>query len=153
MYNLVSESISQNGHTADKTPATSTPLQSKHLVPDPQVIQKPTRRRFSTAEKVRILKLADACQRPGELGALLRREGLYSSSIASFRKQQAEGKFHQKSAEQVVAQRKHKEADRQREARKLLAMQKEIQQLRGLLELQKKLSDLLALHLPDNSSE
>ena len=153
MYTLVSESISKNGQATDKTPATSTPLQSKHLVPDPQVIQKPTRRRFSTAEKLRILKLADACHQPGELGALLRREGIYSSSIASFRKQQAEGKFHQKSAEQVVAQRKHKEADRQREARKLQAMQKEIQQLRGLLDLQKKLSDLLALHLPDNSSE
>jgi transposase len=153
MYTLVSESISKNGQATDKTPATSTPLQSKHLGPDPQVIQKPTRRRFSAAEKVRILKLADACQKPGELGELLRREGIYSSSIASFRKQQAEGKFHQKSADQVVAQRKHKEADRQREARKLLAMQKEIQQLRGLLDLQKKLSDLLALHLPDNSSE
>jgi len=153
MYTLVSESISKNGQATDKTPATSTPLQSKHLVPDPQVIQKPTRRRFSTAEKVRILKLADACQKPGELGALLRREGIYSSNIASFRKQQAEGKFHQKSTEQVVAQRKHKEADRQREARKLQQMQKEIQQLRGLLDLQKKLSDLLALHLPDKSSE
>ena len=153
MYTLVSESISKNGQATDKMPATSTPLQSKHLVPDPQVIQKPTRRRFSTAEKVRILKLADACQKPGELGALLRREGIYSSNIASFRKQQAEGKFHQKSTEQVVAQRKHKEADRQREARKLQQMQKEIQQLRGLLDLQKKLSDLLALHLPDKSSE
>jgi transposase len=149
----VYDSISQNGHLADKTPATSTPLQSRIPVPDPQVIQKPMRRRFSAAEKVRILKLADACQKPGELGELLRREGLYSSSIASFRKQQAEGKFHHKSAEQVVAQRKHKEADRQREARKLLAMQKEIQQLRGLLELQKKLSELLGLHLPDTSSE
>ncbi len=153
MHTLVSESISKNGQATDKTPETSTPLQSLSPVPDPQVIQKPTRRRFSTAEKIRILKLADACQKPGELGELLRREGLYSSSIASFRKQQAEGKFHPKSAEQAKAQRKHKEADRQREARKLQAMQKEIQQLRGLLDLQKKLSDLLALHLPDNSSE
>jgi transposase len=153
MYNLVSESISHNGHMAAQPSVISTPLQSRSPVPDPQVIQKPTRRRFSAAEKIRILKLADACHKPGELGELLRREGIYSSSIASFRKQQAEGKFHPKSAEQVVAQRKHKEADRQREARKVQAMQKEIQQLRGLLELQKKLSDLLALHLPDNSSE
>jgi transposase len=153
MYTLVSESIAKNGQASDPPLQASTPLQSKNPVPDPQVIQKPTRRRFSTAEKVRILKLADACQKPGELGALLRREGVYSSSIASFRKQQSEGKFQPKSADQVVAQRKHKEADRQREARKLQQMQKEIQQLRGLLELQKKLSDLLALHLPDNSSE
>ena len=153
MYTQVSESISHNGHVAAQPIATSTPLQSLSPVPDTQVREKPTRRRFSTAEKVRILKLADACHKPGELGELLRREGLYSSSLASFRKQQTEGKFHHRSAEQVVAQRKHKEADRQSEARKLQAMQKEIQQLRGLLDLQKKLSDLLALHLPDTSSE
>jgi len=85
MYNLVSESISQNGHVAAQQIATSTTLQSLRPVPDPQVIQKPTRRRSSTAEKLRILKLADACQKPGELGELLRREGIYSSSIASFR--------------------------------------------------------------------
>ena len=113
MFTQVSESISHNGHVVAQPIATSTPLQSRSPVPDHQVIQKPTRRRFSAAEKIRILKLADACQKPGELGQLLRREGLYSSSIASFRKQQADGKFHQKSAEQVVAQQQAAVAEAQ----------------------------------------
>lgn len=101
------------------------------------MIQTPTRRRFSAADKLRILKAADACTKSGELGALLRREGLYSSSLQNFRKQRAEGKLRESNAEQKVSIRKLKEASRQRDARKILAMQKEIQQLSGLLELQK----------------
>ena len=46
--------------------------------PDPEVRAKPERRRFSVEYRLRILKQADACKKPGELGALLRREGLYS---------------------------------------------------------------------------
>ena len=122
-------------------------LQSRMGIPDPQVIQKPTRRRFNAADKLRILKAADACNKPGELGALLRREGLYSSSLQNFRKQRAEGRLREINAQQQVTKRKQKEADRQREARQILSMQKEIQQLSGLLELQKKLSDLLGIHL------
>jgi hypothetical protein len=49
MYTQVSESISQNGHIADKTPAPATPLQSRIPVPDPQVIQKPVREAVSTS--------------------------------------------------------------------------------------------------------
>jgi|SRR5579862_3465141 len=146
MNTLVIEPAHQNGHgPAERLSVPS--LQSQNPIPDPQVRQKPTRRRFTTADKLRILQEADACSRPGELGALLRREGLYSSSLHNFRKQRQEGKLRQVSPEQKVALRKHKEADRQRESRKVLRMQKEIEQLTALLELQKKLSDLLGLHL------
>ena len=55
----------------------------------------------------------------------------------TFRKQRAQGKLKQSPPEQKVTQRKHDEAARQRDARKLLQMQKEIQHLTGLLELQK----------------
>ena len=48
-------------------------------VPDPEVPAKVQRRRFSVEYRLRIVKQADACKKPGELGALLRREGLYSS--------------------------------------------------------------------------
>ena len=116
-------------------------------MPDPQVIQKPTRRRFTAADKLRILKEADACHQPGELGALLRREGLYSSSLANFRKQRAQGKLRPTQVEPKVTQRKSNEAARQRDNRQVAQMQKQIQQLTGLLELQKKLSDLLGIHL------
>ena len=48
--------------------------------PDPEVVAKPKRRQFSAEYRLRILKEADRCSRPGEIGRLLRREGLYSVS-------------------------------------------------------------------------
>ena len=60
-------------------------------VPDPEVPAKATRRRFTAEYKLRIVTEADACKRPGELGALLRREGLYSSHVSSWRKQREAG--------------------------------------------------------------
>jgi transposase len=143
MNTLVFEHAHNNGQANSQS--SSSPQSQK--VPDPQVIQKATRRRFTAADKLRILKEADACHKPGELGSLLRREGLYSSSLTSFRKQRAQGKLRQSNVEQKVTQRKISEAARQRDARQVIQMQKQIQQLTGLLELQKKLSDLLGLHL------
>jgi len=58
--------------------------------PDPETKSKATRRRFSAEEKLRVLREADACA-PGEIGALLRREGLYSSHLTDWRRQRAEG--------------------------------------------------------------
>ena len=146
MNTLVLEPAHQNGQAPSERLSVPS-LQSPHPIPDPQVLQKPARRRFTTADKLRILKEADACYRPGELGALLRREGLYSSSLHNFRKQRQEGQLRQVSPEQKRTERKHKEADRQRESRQVLRMHKQIEQLTALLELQKKLSDLLGIPL------
>ena len=59
--------------------------------PDPEVPATVQRRRFSAAYRLRILKEADACKKPGEVGALLRREGLYSSLLANWRRQREAG--------------------------------------------------------------
>lgn len=148
MNTLVFEQAHTNGRTSTQPIPASSP-QSQKGVPDPQVIQKPTRRRFTAADKLRILKEADACHKPGELGTLLRREGIYSSSLHNFRKQRAQGRLKQTPPEQKVSQRQTNEAARQRDTRRAIQMQKQIQQLTGLLELQKKLSDLLGIHLED----
>src|SRR5688572_20655575 len=58
--------------------------------PDPQVAATAPRRRFSAAEKQRILEAADRCTQHGELGALLRRERIYSSLLSTWRKQRRE---------------------------------------------------------------
>jgi len=52
----------------------------------PEVVVKPTRRRFPAEYRLRILEEADRCTRPGEVGRLLRREGLYSSHLSAWRK-------------------------------------------------------------------
>lgn len=55
--------------------------------PDPEVVPTAKRRSFSKAEKLSILAAADACVAPGDISALLRREGIYSSHLATWRKQ------------------------------------------------------------------
>jgi putative transposase len=60
-------------------------------VPDPEVPERPTRRRFSAEYKLAIVKEADAATEPGEVGALLRREGLYSSHLVDWRRQRDAG--------------------------------------------------------------
>ena len=123
------------------------------LRPDPQVQERPTRRRFTTAYKTRILTEADACHKPGELGALLRREGLYSSTLANFRKLREAGKLGEKNTAQAKQQRQDKEAARQRDARRLAALEAENHKLRVLLELQKKVAALLDLSLAETQSD
>ena len=60
-------------------------------LPDPELVERPRRRRFTAEYKSRILREADACTRPGEIGALLRREGLYTSHLTYWRKQRRDG--------------------------------------------------------------
>jgi len=57
--------------------------------PDPEVAATAKRRQFSTKEKRRILAAADRCTEAGAIGALLRREGIYSSQLATWRRQRA----------------------------------------------------------------
>jgi transposase-like protein len=52
----------------------------------PEGASRPVRRRFSDREKLRILEASDACSRPGEIGLLLRREGIYTSHLANWRR-------------------------------------------------------------------
>src|SRR3974377_2352130 len=60
-------------------------------VPDPELVEQAKRRSFTAEYKARILAEADACTRPGEVGELLRREGLYTSHLTYWRKQRRDG--------------------------------------------------------------
>lgn len=69
------------------------PQQPPSRPPDPEVLPKASRRTFSAAEKLRILNEADASTQPGQIGALLRREGLYSSHLVNWRRLRASGQL------------------------------------------------------------
>ena len=60
---------------------------SATATPDPEVVAVAKRRQFSAAYKRRIVRAAEACKAPGEVGALLRREGLYSSHLSHWRRE------------------------------------------------------------------
>jgi transposase len=109
----------------------------------------PRSKRYTPAFKARIMEEADRCHAPGELGALLRREGIFFSTLADFRKQKAREERNSKrnptSPKEEVAPHLVKElAASEREIRRL---RRELDCATALLELQKKVSDLLGLAL------
>ena len=121
-------------------------------VPDPEVSEKAKRRRFSAEYKLRILREADACKGDGDVGALLRREGLYSSLLTSWRRQRDElAKAGLKSKKRG---RKSKATDpRVKELeRENARLQRRLARVETMLEIQKKASELLGIPLnpPDN---
>ncbi len=65
-------------------------------VPDPELTERPKRRSFTAEYKLKVLKQVDACKEQGEIGALLRREGLYSSHLSSWRRQREQGELGRK---------------------------------------------------------
>ena len=117
-------------------------------MPDPEVVPTAKRRRFTTQEKVRILKEADVCTEPGELGALLRREGIYSSYLSRWRRARDRGELQALSPKR----RGPKSAADSGLTKELAKLQRENERLRGrlaqaeaIMEAQKKLSELLGL--------
>jgi transposase len=69
----------------------SKPLSDYPSTPDPEVPEKAIRRKYPGEYKLEVLKEAETCTLPGELGALLRREGLYSSHLTTWRRQKEQG--------------------------------------------------------------
>ncbi len=65
----------------------------KEAMPNTEVVAKAKRKQFTAAEKLRILREVDACQGSGEIGALLRREGIYSSYLTTWRRQRERGEL------------------------------------------------------------
>jgi transposase len=118
-------------------------------IPDPEVVPTAKRRRFTKQEKMRILKEADACTEPGELGALLRREGIYSSYLSRWRRARDRGEL------QALSPKKRgpKSAADSGLTKELAKLRRENERLRGrlaqaeaIMEAQKKLSELLGLN-------
>jgi transposase-like protein len=108
---------------------------------DPEVVPMARRRQFSRAYKLRILAEAEQCQR-GEVGALLRREGLYSSVLSKWRQQKAAGKLDGPSGSQ-----EQKVKDQAKELKRLrrenTRLQAQLARAEAIIEVQKKLSALL----------
>jgi len=113
---------------------------------DVQVVAKARRRAFTAEYKRRVLKEADACATPGAVGALLRREGLYSSHLVVWRRARAHGELAALTPKTrgrkvvPVDPRDRRIADLERELARVSAR---AERAEGLIELQKKLATLL----------
>jgi len=121
--------------------------------PDPEVPATPTRRRFSAEYRLRILKEADACKKAGELGALLRREGLYSSHLITWRQQRDRGALvgmrttkRGPQPRPVDPRVKQLEAENRR-------LQRKLQRAETIITLQKKVAEILGIPLKPLDSD
>ena len=123
---------------ADQTPETEVPAKAK-------------RRRFTKEYKLEILEKADRCVVSGEIGKLLRQEGLYSSQLTSWRKERRKG------ALQALERRRGPKTKKTPEQLKIEKLQRENERLRKKLDhaekiisVQKKLSEVLGSQLEEN---
>lgn len=111
--------------------------------PDPEVKVVSGRRRYSREYKLRILAEAEQCQH-GELGAMLRREGLYYATLSKWRQQQAAGKLDGK-ARQQQSEAKEQARQLRRLERENARLAAQLAKAEAVIEVQKKLSALLAI--------
>ncbi len=118
-----------------------------------EVVAKATRRRFTAEYKLTVLREADACRKPGEIGALLRREGLYSSHLAAWRKQRGKGELFEKKRGPAPKEKNPLSS-------KVAALEKENVRLKAraeraeaLVDLQKKVSEILGIELKRNKEK
>jgi transposase len=121
-----------------------------------EVLAKAQRRRFTAEYKRKIVGEADGCRRPGEVGALLRREGLYSSHLAAWRRARARGEL----AGLASRKRGPKPRPVDPNAKRIVELEREVRRLRaraeraeGLVEVQKKVSELLGIELPERDGK
>ena len=116
-----------------------------------EVPEKARRRRFDQAYRLRIVEEADRCSELGQIGELLRREGLYSSQLATWRRQRSEGSLSESNSKKRgrkpkkpdAAQAKLEQLLREKES-----LEKRLRQAEAIIEVQKKVSELLGIPLP-----
>ena len=115
----------------------------------PEVSEKATRRRFTRAYKEQILAQADQCNVQGQLGELLRREGLYSSNLSSWRRQRDAGAL-------AAKQRGRKPNPNKKETQELAKLKRDnarlterLRQAELIIEVQKKVSEMMGIKLPE----
>ena len=121
---------------------------------DTEVPATPRRRQFSASYKLEILEQADGCTDPGAIGALLRREGLYSSHLTAWRAARREGSLTQLSRKRGTKPTRSpetKEVERLR--REIARLRRELKKAQTVIEVQKKLSELMGIDLENPESD
>ncbi len=122
--------------------------------PDPEVVDKPSRRRFTPAYKQRMVEEADRCTEFGEVGRLLRREGLYSSHLTTWRKAARSGslKALSKKRGRKPSERNPLEGKLRKLERENARLEKELHKAHLIIDVQGKVAGLLGLSLEDGTN-
>ena len=117
--------------------------------PDPEVLEKPKRRRFSAAYKARIVQEVDVCTEMGQVGALLRREGVYSSQLSEWRKQYRAGGYTALAVSKRGRKQKKSavELENERLRKQVSRLEQRVRQAEAIIDIQKKASEMLGIPL------
>lgn len=117
--------------------------------PNPEVTARRPRRRFTSSYKLEVLGKADACTQPGQLGALLRKEGLYSSHLVTWRKQRVAGLTPQKRGRKVTVDPRVKQLEREKASLEATTrrLERRLQRADTIIAFQKKVAELLGISL------
>lgn len=129
---------------------------SSSVPANPEVVVKATRRRFTVDYKLKILDQADRCQQDGQLGALLRREGLYHSNLQLWRQQREQGILNGLTPRQrgrKLNPNSQLLLDNEQLKRQNQRLSKRLQQAEIIIEFQKKLAEALGIPLKGDSNE
>lgn len=122
-------------------------------VPDPELAARPRRRRFTAQYKLEILKKADACKEDGEVGALLRREGLYSSHLTLWRRQREEAARTQLGARKRGPKARPQDARVKQLERENARLERRLKRAETIIEIQKKVAEMLGIPLKSPDSD
>ena len=112
-------------------------------MPDPELVERAARRRYSAEYKLRIVREADACEKSGEVGALLRREGLYTSHLTYWRKQREAGALRELGRPRGRKPADRREVENAELRRRLERSEAELAKARKVIEIQGNVSALL----------
>jgi transposase len=121
-------------------------------VADPELAERAKRRTFTAKYKLEILEQAEACTRPGEIGELLRREGLYTSHLTAWRKQRKAGALRELGRPRGRRPVDQRDAEIARLERKLERSEAELAKARRVIEIQGNVSALLEQMLGTDSA-
>ena len=122
----------------------------------PEVAEKARRRRFEATYKLRVLEEADRCTEPGQLGELLRREGLYSSHLSAWRRQRDDGALDALAPKKRGRKAKRKDAvtlENERLTRENERLAERLRQAEAIIEVQKKVSEMLGISTADPNND
>ncbi len=133
-------------------PVSKSPKPALKPVPDPEVSDRPRRRKFTAKYKLAVLRELDACTEPGQIGAVLRREGLYSSHVTTWRRAREAGELQGLAPKKHGRPRKprnHLAPEVERLERENVRLREELRKASVIIDVQKKLSTILGISLPE----
>ena len=121
--------------------------------PNPQVVESPVRRRSTREYRRSILDQIEACTKDGEVGQIMRREGLYSSLVSSWRQKEKRAQPEGKSITKTVVSTKPQDSSMHQLRRENARLKARLQQAELILEIQKKASEILGISLKTLDNE